>query len=351
MKELSKNITTIDDLKKRIPISGEEEDLLKELVEIHPMSTTRYYLSLLDPEDPADPIRKMSIPSISEADLSGDYDTSGEGENTKLTGLQHKYSTTVLLLSTNRCAAYCRHCFRKRMVGTKTRETVELFDETVKYIREHKEINNVLISGGDPLMLPTEVIAEFLEKLYSIEHLDFVRIGTRIPVVFPARIKEDGDLLKIFRKFSSEGKQLYIVTQFNHPREFSKEAVEGIEAIKSSGAIIGNQSVLLRGVNDHPKIMAELQNQMTRVGIIPYYVFQCRPVKRVKSGFQVPLIEGYRIIEEAKKHLNGHSKRFRYIMSHKTGKIEIVGIVGDEILFKYHQAKNPENFGKIFTKK
>ena len=350
-KELEEGISTIEQLAEYIELTQEEERQLREVTEIHPMYLTHYYMSLIDWSDPDDPIRRMIIPSGGELDLSGTYDTSGERENTKMIGLQHKYSQTALILATNRCAAYCRYCFRKRMVGLPTEEVLRRFNDAAKYIENHKEINNVLISGGDPFVLPTEVIAKFLEKLSAIPHLDFIRFGTKVPVTFPDRILEDDALLTLLRNNSRDNIRIYVVTQFNHLREITQKARDAVDALSRSDVIVNNQSVLLKGVNDDPETLAELQNKLVSIGVNPYYVFQCRPVKRVKNVFQVPLYKGYEIVEAAKRTLNGHSKRFKYIMSHETGKIEIVGVMDDELYLKYHQAKDPDNIGKFFKRK
>ena len=150
-----KSITTIQQLKAYVDLAPDEEKPLKEIIKIHPMKVSLYYLSLINWEDPTDPIRKMVIPSLEELNVEGSYDTSGEAENTKLPGLQHKYNETAFILATSKCSTYCRYCFRKRLCGLKTKEIVDRFEDAVDYIRNHKEINNVLISGGDPLTLET----------------------------------------------------------------------------------------------------------------------------------------------------------------------------------------------------
>lgn len=349
--ELKKNICTIEQLKEYIDLTPLEQKQLKRVIEKHPMSITRYYLSLIDKKEPNDPIRKMVIPSVEEFNLSGSWDPSGEMQITKMPGLQHKYAPTALILSTNRCTAYCRYCFRKRLVGLSTGEIISKFDEAVEYINEHEEITNVLISGGDTLILPTEIIENFLKKLSKIEHLYFMRIGSKVPVIFPERILQDKDLLSVLKRFSTPERKLYISTQFNHPRELTRKAIRAINKLLRRSIIINNQTVLLKGVNDDPDIIADLQNKLAGIGIIPYYIFQCRPVKRVKQNFQVPLYKGYMIISKAKRKLNGHSKRFRYVMSHRTGKIEILGIIDDEMYFRYHEARDPKNLGKLFKRK
>ncbi|GAG38688.1 unnamed protein product, partial [marine sediment metagenome] len=247
----------------------EEEKRLQQVIERHPMSITRYYMSLIDKNDPGDPIRKMMVPSDKEMNISGSYDTSGEEENTKMPGLQHKYSQTALILPTNRCTAYCRYCFRKRMVGLSNEETLRRFNNAVKYIETHKEINNVLITGGDPLILPTTVISKFLEKLSTIPHLDFIRLGSKIPVVFPDRLLEDKELLALLKSISPKTKRIYLVTQFNHPKEITKKSAGAVDALIQSGVITNNQTVLMKGVNDNPKILAELQNKLVSIGVNP----------------------------------------------------------------------------------
>ena len=347
--KMENSICTIDQLKEFINLSPKEEKKLKQITQKHPMLVTPYYMGLIDWEDPDDPIRKMAIPSMEEFNLQGSYDTSGEAENTKMSGLQYKYEETALILATNKCAMYCRHCFRKRLVGLQTEEIVERFEDAAAYIKQHEHINNVLISGGDPLVLKNEVIEQLLSIISDISNITFIRFGSRAPVTFPERF-EDDELLRIFSRYSRPDRRIYVVTQFNHPNEITKQSIKAVDNLIKSGVIVNNQTVLLKGVNDNPMTLANLQNSLVSIGINPYYVFQCRPVKRVKSNFQVPLYRSIEIIEETKKHCNGYSKRFRFIMSHRTGKIEILGIFNDEIYFKYHQAKNRNKIGKIFKR-
>jgi KamA family protein len=349
--ELNNNVTTLEELKEYIDLDAAEEKKLQKVIDKHPMSIPRYYLSLIDPGDRNDPIRKMAVPSTGELDLDGSYDTSGESKNTKLPGLQHKYKNTVLLLSANVCSMYCRHCFRKRMVGLSNDEIIGRFHEAYDYLADHPEVNNVLISGGDSLILPTHVLGHFLAQLSRLQHLDYIRFGSRMAVTFPDRILKDPELLELFRAYSRKERRIYLHTQFNHPREITKESTEAIHRVIKSGVIVNNQTVLLRDVNDNPEILAGLQRNLVRIGVNPYYVFQCRPVKRVKNHFQVPLAEGYRIVAKARGMLDGLSKRFRYAMSHEKGKIEILGILGDEIFFKHQQARDPGDVGRFFKRK
>mgnify|MGYP000002857662 FL=1 len=179
---LKTNVTHAGELEDIMHLHGEHEQEVERILERFPMSVPRYYLSLIDWNNPKDPIRRMCIPSLEENDMTGKFDTSGEAENTRLPGLQHKYGETALILSTHRCAMYCRHCFRKRLVGISEEETADNFEKAADYIREHKEISNVLISGGDALLNSNEALEHFLDVLSSMEQLDFLRIGTRTPV-------------------------------------------------------------------------------------------------------------------------------------------------------------------------
>ncbi len=348
-KMLGRYISTLKQLKNHLKLSPYEEKSLSEVIYRHPMRISPYYLSLIDWNDPLDPIKKMAVPSLEELNLEGCYDTSGESENTKMPGIQHKYSETALILATNQCATYCRHCFRKRLVGLPTREILKRFEDAAEYIRAHPEINNVLISGGDPLTLPNRLIDRFLRVLTSIPHVNFIRIGSRVPVTLPDRLKDE-KLLNTLKTYSKSSKRLYIVTQFNHPKEINSDSIQAVNNLLNAGVVLNNQTVLLKQVNDDPDTLATLMNKLTSIGVAPYYVFQCRPLERVKHHFQIPICEGLRIIEEAKAKCNGLSKRFKYIMSHKTGKIEILGIMDDEIYFKYHEAKDRKNLGVMFKR-
>ena len=349
--ELKNTICTIEQLENYTELGPREKSQLQGVIKRHPMSITQYYMSLIDWDNPGDPIRKMIIPSREELNLLGSYDTGGEAKITKMPGLQHKYPQTALILATSSCAAYCRYCFRKRLVGLPTEEILRRFNDAVEYIKEHDEINNVLITGGDPFVLPTEVIGKFLKSLSTISHLDFIRFGTRTLVTFPERILRDEALLSLLSDNSLKDRRIYVVTHFNHPTEITQKATDAVNSLIQSNVILDNQAVLLKGVNDDSDTLAELQDMLVRIGVNPYYVFQCRPVKRVKNNFQVPLSRGYKIVEDAKKKLNGHAKRFKYVMSHRTGKIEVVGVMDGYIYFKYHQAKVSWMMGKIFKKK
>lgn len=347
---LAEGYDRVEKLQECIPFSRGEIPLLQGIQEQFPVFVNPYYLSLIDREDPEDPIRKMSVPGLQELSRTGSFDTSGEQSNTVMAGLQHKYRETALILSTNRCAMYCRHCFRKRLVGLSEEEICDRIGDITAYIQEHTGISNVLISGGDAFMNSNETIRRYLSALCDIPHLDLIRFGTRTPVVLPQRITSDPELTDLLKHYGQK-KRIYVVTQFNHPKEITPEAAACVSLLLSIGIPVRNQTVLLRGVNDDIQTMGLLMKKLTGIGVIPYYVFQCRPVIGVMDHFQVPLLKGYEIVQGAMRLQNGQGKSFRYMLSHVTGKIEILGTLEDgRMLFKYHQAKDPADAGRIMIR-
>ena len=346
---LNQSIRSAGEVQRALSLSDDETAQMAQIIERYPLCVNPYYLSLINKEDLNDPIRKMCIPDIREFSAGGQTDTSGEADNTVIRGMQHKYRQTALILSTNQCAMYCRHCFRKRMVGSSSEEIASQLPAMADYVRGHKEINNVLISGGDAFMNTNHTIEKYLRYFSDIPSLDFIRFGTRTPVVLPQRITEDAELPGLLENYAQK-KQLMIVTQFNHPRELTSEAVKAVKTLARAGCVVRNQTVLLKGVNDNADVLARLMNGLVSYGVLPYYIFQCRPVEGVKNQFQVPFVKGIEIVENAKKQMNGQAKSVRYAMSHPTGKIEILGRTGpNQMLFKYHQAKSAQDHGRIFT--
>ena len=334
-------------------LCGFDPEKTRSLVDIaaqYPIRIPPYYLSLIDPEDPKDPIRRLCLPGEMEGSHTGKKDTSGEESNTVVQGMQHKYGPTALILTTNQCAMYCRHCFRKRMVGSDAHEIARNLDRMVEYVKAHPEIDNILLSGGDALVNSNEQIRRYLEAFAPLQQLRYIRIGSRIPVVLPQRITEDGDLLAILREVSKK-KQIILVTHFNHPREITEASAAAIRALLEAGCPVRNQTVLLRGVNDDASVLADLMERLVSIGVLPYYLFQCRPARGVMDQFQVPLLTGQQIVDQARARMSGQGKMFRYVMSHVTGKIEILGCPSGEnrMLFKYHQAKNPANANRFFS--
>jgi KamA family protein len=340
--ELSTNITSVDELKMYLPLDREEEENLRRAVDIHPMNIPRYYLSLIDPHDPDDPIRKLCIPQADELVVAGTMgettkDPYGDDKHDKGNGVLHKYEYTALVVATEYCAMYCRHCFRKRMVGLPNDKTVRNFQNAAKYIASHPEITNVVISGGDPLMLPTKVLRSMLEALLDIDHLNFVRIGSRAPVSYPIRFFDD-DLIDLLAEFN-RSKTLFIPTHFNHSREINEVSQEAVSRIRNAGITVNNQAVLLKGVNDDAQVLTDLMHGLLRIGISPYYLYQCMPVARVRHHFQVPLKRGVDLVDKARQMMDGYAKRFKFIIGHDIGKLEICGRVGDKLLLKQIHAR------------
>ena len=348
---LSECIRDVDQLGEYLHFREDDAKRIKEISKRYPICVPPYYLGLINPDDPDDPVRRICIPGMQELSGTGMEDTSGEGDNTVIRGMQHKYRQTALILTTNQCSMYCRFCFRKRMVGYSGNEIAEYVPKMAEYVEQHTEINNVLLSGGDALVNSNDNIRAYLDTFSKIPTLDFIRIGTRTPVVLPMRIYEDEELLDILREYNKK-KQILIVTHFNHPNEITPEATKAVKTLIGCGLVIRNQTVLLRGVNDDPQTMAYLLNRLVSIGVIPYYVFQCRPARGALDEFQIPLLRGSQIMEEARKLMSGQAKSIHYCMSHVTGKIEILGCIEDgRMLFKYHQAKYERDDSRIFLEK
>lgn len=347
---LERNVTTVEELKNWLPLTPVEKLEIGEEIQKFPMSVTEYYMSLIRPEDPHDPIRKLAVPSAGAHSMEGSLDTSGEGSNTRIPGLQHKYEQTAMVLTSSECAMYCRHCFRRRMVGKQEDEITQNRNAVCGYVRSHPEINNVLLSGGDAFLLDTEDIEDWLEALTELPQLDFIRFGTRTPVTFPHRILLDPMLTDTLQYYGRK-KQIYVVTHFNHPREVTKQARDAIQKLQSSGIVVKNQTVLMRGVNDESRVLGDLLRKITSMGVIQHYIFQCRPVQGVQNQFAVPLRVGQRIVKDALRMQNGLGKSADYTMSHRTGKIRVLGEIGrDEMLFQYQEAKDPDLTGRFFTR-
>ncbi len=353
--ELKNNITSVEELKKQIKLNETEEEALKKVLAVHPMNIPRYYLNLIDPQDIHDPIKKLAIPQAEELVVAGSMgettkDPYGDDKHDMGNGILHKYSYTALVVATEYCSMYCRHCFRKRMVGLPNDQTVKNFKKAAEYIRKHEEITNVVVSGGDPMFLPTSSLKEMLEELRYIDHLNYVRIGTRAPVVFPIRFNDE-ELLDYFKEFNQD-KPLFVPTHFNHPREVTKEAAEAVLKLRNAGISVNNQAVFLRGVNDDAKTLAELMNALLSIGVNPYYLYQCMPVSRVRHHFQVPLKEGVDIVDKARRELDGYAKRFKFIIGHDVGKIEICGRAGNKLILKqiHGRQEHPEEASRMMIR-
>jgi KamA family protein len=330
------------------PLSDREKRVLADVARRFAFRCTDYYLSLIDWDDPNDPIRRIVIPHVQEDDAWGRLDPSDEKAYTVLPGLEHKYNSTALLLVSGVCEGICRYCFRKRVFIRSEPECLRDVPAAVRYITEHKEITNVLLTGGDPLSLATSKLDEIIGQLRQIDHVQIVRIGTRAPAFNPYRIIHDPDLLRMIERYSTAEKRLYVMTHFIHPRELTDVAVEGVGRLQKAGAITANQTPLIRGVNDDPETLAHLLARLSFIGDVPYYIFQCRPASGNRA-YTVPIEEGYDIVEQAKSRVSGLAKRVRYVMSHATGKVEIIGKLADRVHFKYHRAADDRDSGRFLV--
>ncbi|GAB4381197.1 MAG: KamA family radical SAM protein [Calditrichia bacterium] len=338
----------ITKLEKISELSQKERRQLFPVTEKFAFRTNSYYQNLIDWDDPDDPIRRIVIPSVEELTTWGELDASKEHLYTKGPGLEHKYEFTAVLLLNDVCGAYCRFCFRKRLFMDFNDEITRNYTQGLNYIRKHKEINNVLLTGGDPLVLSTRKLEEVIRQLREMDHVKIIRIGTKMPAFNPYRILNDPALLEMLKKYSKPGRKIYLISHFNHPRELTREAITAMNLIKNAGVETANQTPLLRGVNDDPAVLGELFNKLSYIGVPPYYLFQCRPTAGNKM-FTVPIEEGFEIFEQARMKGSGLAKRARYVMSHASGKIEILGMTSEFIYFRYHRAANPEEKSRFLV--
>jgi len=314
-----------------------------------PYLVTPFYEQRIRSNSHYESLRHIVEPSAEELRHTGKLDTSGEHGDTVVPGLQHKYPRTGLILVTDQCFAYCRFCFRKRMLGGGSKEAALDYAAIAAYIRQHPEMNDVLLSGGDPFALTTSQLHGILDHLLPIPHLASLRFGTKAPVYNPQRF-EDAELPGLFERIRKAGKTAVIVLHVDHAGELSAESQSYIRRLRGIGVQFLHQAVLLRQVNDDPEILATLFASLHALGVRPYYLFQARPVMGAKH-FQVPLGKGVEIVRETCCRLNGLQKTFRYIMSHCSGKIEILDLAEDNRLYmRYHQNKDVKRIGKVFSR-
>ncbi|WP_027094467.1 KamA family radical SAM protein [Cohnella thermotolerans] len=335
------------DIGKIEQLTEAEREKLKLITNKFVFRVNDYYLNLIDWSDPNDPIRKLVIPSEGELAEYGRWDASDEDTNYVVPGCQHKYDSTALLIVSEVCGAYCRYCFRKRLFRNDVKEATTDVEPGLKYIASQPQISNVLLTGGDSLILATPKLGAILARLREIEHVQIIRLGSKIPVFNPMRIYEDEALLETLKTYSTPEKRIYVMAHINHPREITPEAVRGFEALHNAGVIIVNQTPILRGINDDPKVLGELLDKLSWAGVTPYYFFVNRPVAGNRD-FVLPLERVYRLVEEAKALTSGLGKRVRLSMSHTSGKIEILAIENGKAYLKYHQSRDGE-YGKFMT--
>src|SRR3954447_20611451 len=297
-------IRSVRQLRDLLPFTPEELEAIGALEAHYKLAIPPYYFSLINPEDPNDPIRLQSVTSPLEMRNESGYeleDPLEEDKDSPVPGLTHRYPDRALLVTTHVCTMYCRFCTRKRATMVRGGwDAVSRNDERmVEYVREHEEIRDVIVSGGDPLTLPVSKLKFFLDNLAAIPHVDVIRIGTRVPVTLPQKLYDQGliDLL------ASAGK-VWIQTHFNHPREITPEAARVCNALLRAGMPVNNHTVLLKGVNDTLETMRSLMRAMLRIKVRPYYIFHCDPV--IGAGhMRTSVWKGLEIIEGLRGHMSG----------------------------------------------
>ncbi|MFQ5741334.1 MAG: KamA family radical SAM protein [Acidobacteriota bacterium] len=336
-------LTSVDSLTK---LSAQERLQLGVVAKKYAFRLNDYYEKLIDWDDPLDPIRTLVIPKNEEMADWGELDASQELFYTPVRGCQHKYRDTALLLVNEVCGAYCRYCFRKRLFMNGNDEASLDISSGLRYIAEHEEVSNVLLTGGDPLILSTRRLREVFDALSSIPHVRIIRIGSKMVAFDPFRVLDDPDLLDSIRTCVAGGTQVYIMNHFDHPRELTRPARGALGLLLRSGAQVVNQCPIIRGVNASTEVLATLFRELSFAGCPPYYVFQCRPTQG-NEPYEVPLVESFLLFNEAGRRASGLAKRARFVMSHRTGKIEVVGIDEDYIYMRYHRAHREEWVGRM----
>jgi lysine 2,3-aminomutase len=294
-------IRTLDDLDSFFPLSNEERGALKVVLREFRIGITPYYLSLIDPADPADPLRLQSVPSVDEslyADL-GTADPLSEDEFSPVPGITHRYPDRCLLVATNSCALYCRYCTRKRIMEEGDAPLPKrAFDAMFEYIAKTPRIRDVIVSGGDPLTWSVSRLHELLQRLREIPHVEIIRFGSRVPVTLPQRI--DSELCTMLERHGP----IWINVHFNHPREVTREAAAACDRLLRCGIPLNNQAVLLRGINDDAIVIKALVHALMRIKVRPYYLYHCDPV-RGAHHFRTTIAKGIEIIESLRGHTSG----------------------------------------------
>jgi lysine 2,3-aminomutase len=301
--QLRNRLAAPSELEKRLTLTPSEREGLAHSAERLSLGITPYFFSLIDRADPSCPIRRQVIPTAEENSTGAEEmaDPVGEEADSPVPGLVHRYPDRVLLLVTDRCGTYCRYCTRSRLVsGAHGSEFSFHLPQALEYLRKHTEVRDVLLSGGDPLLLSDEKLDELLGSLRAIPHLEFLRIGTRLPVVLPQRIT--AKLCRTFRRHHP----LWVSIQANHPRELTREAYVAMTRLADAGIPLGSQTVLLKGVNDDPKVMRELVHKLLLCRVRPYYLYQCDLI-RGSRHFRVPVGKALEIVEKLRGFTTGYA--------------------------------------------
>lgn len=301
--QLSNRIENLEQLESMIDLTDKERDGIKKSLETIRMGITPYYLSIMNPEDPKCPIRMQAVPSINELHKAAadQLDPLHEDGDSPVPGLTHRYPDRVLLLVTDMCSMYCRHCTRRRFAGQKDQALpMERIEKAIDYIRETPQVRDVLLSGGDALLLSDDKLEYIISKLREIEHVEIVRIGSRTPVVLPQRITPE--LCDMLKKYHP----IWINTHFNHSKEITPEAKKACEMLANAGIPLGNQSVLLKGINDCVNVMKRLVQDLVKIRVRPYYIYQC-DLSMGLEHFRTPVSKGIEIIEGLRGHTSGYA--------------------------------------------
>ncbi|MGR6837486.1 lysine 2,3-aminomutase [Syntrophomonas erecta] len=299
--QMANRISTVAELEQVINLSREEKENLRKGLKTLRMAITPYYANLMAKNDPKCPIRKQAVPSSKETNINPNEtrDPLHEEIDSPVKGLTHRYLDRVLLLVTDQCSMYCRHCTRRRFAGQTDRALpIEDINNAINYIKEHPEIRDVLISGGDPFCLPDKRIEYILRNLRAVKHIEIIRIGTRTPVVMPQRITDE--LCAMLKKYQP----LWINTHFNHPKEITLESERACSKLVDAGIPLGNQAVLLKNVNDCPYVIKKLVQSLVRIRVRPYYLYQCDLSEGIEH-FRTSIAKGIEIIEMLRGHTSG----------------------------------------------
>lgn len=301
--QVRNRVESLEELEKYINLTEEEKEGIKESLQTIRMGITPYYLSLIDENDPNCPIRKQAVPTLLELNKAEEdlLDPLHEDGDSPVPGLTHRYPDRVLLLVTDMCSMYCRHCTRRRFAGhTDHAMPMERIDKAIEYIKNTPQVRDVLLSGGDPLLLSDENLEKIISKLRAIEHVEVIRIGSRTPVVMPQRITPE--LCEMLKKYHP----IWLNTHFNHSKEITPEAKKACEMLANAGVPLGNQSVLLRGINDCVHVMKRLVHDLVKMRVRPYYIYQC-DLSMGLNHFRTPVSKGIEIIEGLRGHTSGYA--------------------------------------------
>jgi len=296
-----KRVKNMEQLEKVIQVDDDERKAFSQSHEMFNMGITPYYAALMDPNDPNCPIRQQAVPKLGELNILADdmEDPLGEERDMPVPGITHRYPDRVLFYTTHNCAMYCRHCTRKRKVADPDSATsARQLEEGLAYIEQHKEIRDVVISGGDALSNSDDRVEYVLSRLRAMEHIEVFRIGTRNLVTLPQRITES--FANMLRKYQP----VFIHTHFNHPTECTQEAFDACARLADAGCPINNQMVLLKGINDDAMVVKQLNHLLLMMRVRPYYIFQCDMSQGI-SHFRTPVEKGLEIIEKLRGWTSG----------------------------------------------